>query len=332
MKNVLRIRRRVSPVATMLAGAVVVLLASSSAAPTSAGANSQQPTVPRTPWNHPDLQGRWTNATVTPLQRPPELAGKEFFSGNEAAEYQKTAQKRYVELSGFTIAEAEFSGEFAPEWMEDRPLVSTGRTSLIIGPDGQIPPLTPEARKRADARASKGFDAADAPEERPLGERCLLFAHAGPPMLPGMLYNSNYQIVQTPSHVVIFTEMGSSVRIIPLNRRQHLGEALRSWHGDSIGRWEDETLVVDTTNLNEKSEFRGATANLHVVERFTRVRADMILYQFTVEDPATWPKSWTVELPMRPLQEPIFEFACHEGNYGLANILTGARFVEGQPK
>ena len=261
--------RRVFPVATMLAGAVVVSLASSSAAQTPTRANSQQVSVPRTPWNHPDLQGRWTNATVTPLQRPPELAGKEFFSGNEAAEYQKTAQKRYLELSGFTISDAEFSGEFAPEWMEDRPLVSTGRTSLIIGPDGQIPPFTPEARKRADARAAKGFDAADAPEDRSLGERCLLFAHAGPPMLPGMLYNSNYQIVQTPSHVVIFAEMGSSVRIITLNRRQHLGEALRSWHGDSIGRWEDETLVVDTTNLNEKSEFRGATANIHVVERFT---------------------------------------------------------------
>ena len=327
MKDVLRIRGVILPAASIVA----VALASSSAAQTVTRTTSQQVDLPRTPWNHPDLQGRWTNATVTPLQRPPELAGKEFFSGNEAAEYQKTAQKRYVELSGFTISDAEFSGEFAPEWMEDRPLVSTGRTSLIIGPDGQIPPFTPEARKRADARAAKGFDAADAPEERSLGERCLLFAHAGPPMLPGMLYNSNYQIVQTPSHVVIFAEMGSSVRIIPLNRRQHLGEALRSWHGDSIGRWENETLVVDTTNLNEKSEFRGATANLHVVERFRRVSADMILYQFTVEDPATWPKPWTVELPMRPLQEPIYEFACHEANYGLANILKGARFVERQP-
>ena len=187
-------------------------------------------------------------------------------------------------------------------------------------------------RSATDARAAKGFDAADGPEERSLGERCLFFPHAGPPMLPGLLYNSNYQIVQTPSHVVILAEMGSSVRVIPLNRRQHLGEALRSWHGDSIGRWENDTLVVDTTNVNEKLEFRGATANLHLVERFRRVSADMILYQFTVEDAATWPKPWTVELPMRPLQERIFEFACHEGNYGLVNILKGARFVEGQAK
>ena len=325
MKDVLRIRGVILPAASIVAMA----LASSSAAQTVTRTTSQQVDLPRTPWNHPDLQGRWTNATVTPLQRPAELAGREFFTGNEAAEYQKTAQKRYIELNGVTF-DAEFSGEFDPVWVEDRPLVSTGRTSLIIGPDGQIPPFTSEAQKRADVRAAKLFSA-DAPEQRSLSERCLLFPHAGPPMLPGMLYNSNYQIVQTPSHVVIFAEMGSSVRIIPLNRRQHLGEALRSWHGDSIGRWENETLVIDTTNLNEKSEFRGATANLHVVERFRRVSADMILYQFTVEDPATWPKPWTVELPMRPLQEPIYEFACHEANYGLANILKGARFVERQP-
>ena len=286
--------------------------------------------MPRTPWNHPDLQGRWTIATVTPLQRPAELAGKEFFSGNEAAEYEKSAQKRFLELTGMTF-EADFSGEFAPVWMEDRPMVSTGRTSLIIGPDGQIPPFTPEAQKRADARAER-LGLADAPEERSLSERCLSFPPAGPPMLPGMLYNSNYEIVQTPSHVAIFAELGSTVRIIPLDRRQHLRETLRSWHGDSIGRWENETLIVDTTNLNEKREFRGATERLHLVERFRRVSADLILYQFTVEDPATWAKPWTVEVPMRPLPELIYEFACHEGNYGLANILKGARFVERQPK
>jgi hypothetical protein len=251
MKDVRRIRRVILPAAFILAAALVVTLAFSSAAQTVTRTTSQQANLPRTPWNHPDLQGRWTNATVTPLQRPPELAGKEFFSGTEAADYQKTAQRRYIELSGFTLADFEFSGEATPEWMEDRPLVSTGRTSLIIGPDGQVPPFTPEAQRRADARKAR-FDLADAPEERSLGERCLLFSHAGPPMLPGMLYNSNYQIVQTPSHVVIFAEMGSSVRIIPLNRRQHLGEALRFWHGDSVGRWENDTLVVDTTQFERE--------------------------------------------------------------------------------
>ena len=313
--------------APVIAG--VILLASVVSSPgQSAPRSAATPTdVPRTPWNVPDLQGRWTSATATPLQRPPELAGKEFFSGNEAAEYQKHALQRGIELSG-NAEEAKISGEFVPTWMEDRPLVSTGRTSLIIGAEGRIPPLTADAQKRGGAA---GPPTADNSEERSVTERCLAFPVGGPPMLPSILYNSNYEIVQTPTHLMIFAELGSAARIIPLDGRSHLPDKLRLWQGDSRGHWEGGTLVVETTNFNDKRPFRGSGATLHLIERFRRVSLDTILYEFTVEDATTWTKPWTVEIPMRPLKEQIYEFACHEGNYGLANILKGARFVEAQP-
>jgi hypothetical protein len=288
--------------------------------------------APRTPWNVPDLQGRWTNATATPLQRPPELAGKEFFSGNEAAEFQKHALERALELSGLR-EEAAISGEFTATWMEDRPLVFTGRTSLIVGPEGRLPPFTPEGQKQSDARtAREKLELANAPEERTLAERCLQFGASGPPLLPDPAYNSNYEIVQTPTHLVIFAEMGSSTRIIPLDGRPHSGATIRSLRGESRGRWEGDTLVVETTHFSNNREFRGSTANLRLIERFRRVSADLILYEFTAEDSATWTAPWTAEIPLRPMKEAIYEFACHEGNYGLTNILKGARFVERQPK
>ncbi len=207
--------------APVIAG--VILLASVVSSPgQSAPRSAATPTdVPRTPWNVPDLQGRWTSATATPLQRPPELAGKEFFSGNEAAEYQKHALQRGIELSG-NAEEAKISGEFVPTWMEDRPLVSTGRTSLIIGAEGRIPPLTADAQKRGGAA---GPPTADNSEERSVTERCLAFPVGGPPMLPSILYNSNYEIVQTPTHLMIFAELGllrgsfrsTDVRIFRIN-------------------------------------------------------------------------------------------------------------------
>jgi hypothetical protein len=282
-----------------------------------------------TPWGHPDLQGRWTNATVTLLERPVEFGAKEFFTEAEAAEYSKTALERFLKEIDFT-EEAAISGEFEPGvWVEERTIVPTRRTSLIVGPNGRIPALTAAARARADARnAQRNQNPDDGPEARSLTERCLSFLVGGPPLIPGIGYNSNHQIVQTPTHVVIYSEMGSAMRVIPLDGRPHLPDSLRQWQGDSRGRFEGDTLVVETSNFNDKVQFRGASENLRLVERFQRVDHDTIIYRFTASDPTSWTDSWTVEVPMRRLDEFLYEFACHEGNRGLANILSGARTVE----
>jgi hypothetical protein len=261
------------------------------------------------------------------------LAGKEFLTDAEAAAYQQNALKRFLESAGL-VEEAAISGEFVEGvWMDERTLVSTKRSSLIVGPEGRIPPLTPDGQKRAAARAAvRKLDPADSFEDRTIQERCLWFPVGGPPMIPGVAYNSNYEIVQTPTHVAILAEMGYSFRIIPLDGRPHIDPGLRNWHGDSRGRWEGDTLVVETTNFSEKPAFRGASADVRIVERFRRVAADQILYQFTVDDPKTWTTPWTAEIPWRPMKDLIYEFACHEGNYGLVNILKGARAVDDAPR
>ena len=280
----------------------------------------------RTPWGHPDLQGRWTNATLTLLERPVEFGSKEFFTEEEAAGYSKTALERFLAANNFT-EEAALSGEFEPGvWVEERSIVSTHRTSLIIGPTGRLPPLTPAARARVAARNALRSD--DGPEGRSLNERCLWFPAGGPPLLPSISYNSNHQIIQTPTHVLIYTEMGPAVRIIPLDGRPHLRDRLRQWHGDSRGRFEGETLVVETTNFTDQTQFRGSSENLRLIERFQRVDRDTIRYQVTANDPTSWTDSWTAEVPMRRLDGLLYEFACHEGNRGLANILSGARAIE----
>lgn len=285
--------------------------------------------VPRTLWGHPDLQGRWTNATVTLLERPVEFGAKEFFTEEEAAEYSKTALERFLEAINFT-EEAAISGEFEPGvWVEERNIVPTRRTSLIVGPTGRIPALTSAAQARATARNARRTQIPDdGPEARSLTERCLMFQVGGPPLLPGNGYNSNHQIVQTPNHVVVYSEMGSAVRVIPLGGRPHMPDAIRQWQGDSRGRFEGDTLVVETTNFNDKVQFRGASENLRLVERFQRVDRDTIIYRFTATDPTSWTESWTAEVPMRRLDGLLYEFACHEGNRGLANILSGARATE----
>jgi hypothetical protein len=287
--------------------------------------------LPRTPWGHPDLQGRWTSATLTPLQRPTELGSKEFFTESEAAEYAKTARERFIKENNLGFDET-FSGELTRGvWEEDRAIVPTRRTSLIVGPTGRIPPQTPEAQARAQARNAGDrprFEIADSPEERTLTERCLWFPVQGPPMLPSTIYNSNFEFVQTPHAILIHTELGGGVRIIALDGRPRLPEAIRFWQGHSRGHWEGDALVVETTNFSEKREFRGSGANLHVIERFTRVSDGMIRYAFTVEDATTWIAPWSAEVPMIRLTGLLYEFACHEGNYGLAGILRGARFAE----
>jgi hypothetical protein len=298
-------------------------------------------TPPRTPDGHPDLQGIWTTQTFTPLQRPPRYADKEFLTEEEAAELLQLLTRDGINpLAGAIFAagdeeRAKLVEQTDPThynnaaWLTTPKMktLSSRRTSLIVDPpDGRIPPLTAEGQKRAAARrATLNFDSY---ENRPLQERCVVWTHEGPPMLPPA-YNDMYQIFQTPGYVVVFRELSTNLpRIIPIDGRPHLSDGIRQWAGDSRGRWEGDTLVVETTNFNDKTAFQGSGAALHVVERFTRVSADRIVYQFTANDPTTWTKPWTVEIPMLQSEGRPYEYGCHEGNYGVVNILKGARAAD----
>jgi hypothetical protein len=295
-------------------------------------------TLPRVRDGHPDLQGIWTNATLTPMERPAAFAGKRTVSDAEAAKYEKAQDDELK--AGDGKSEGEFhrragSGDtggynalFIDRGSELARVDGVKRTSLIIDPpDGRVPPLTPEARTRlASMRRGGGTGSA---QDRPLSERCLMSfgSSSGPPMLP-VLYNNNYQIVQTPDTVMILVEMIHDARIIRMNGT-HKPDNVRQWLGDSIGHWEGDTLVVDTANFNDQVVFRGSSKNLHVIERFTRVDAKTLLYKATIDDPTTFTKSWTLEYPFVADRGPIFEYACHEGNYALVDILEGARKQEG---
>ncbi len=290
-------------------------------------ASAQTWARPRTPDGHPDLQGIWTNASITPMERPRELGAKEFYTEEEAAEMRKralvpapTAQR------GGTEAHYEFT-QLGLDRTQAQVAFSL-RTSMIVGPDGRVPPLTPEAQARNAERAAKakGHEF-DGPENRGIQERCLVWGSEGPPMLPPG-YNSYLQIVQAPGYVAILQEMIHDVRIIPTDGRPHAPQNIRSWLGDSRGRWDGDTLVVDTTNFTDKTNFRGSRETLHVVERFTRVDDNTIRYEFTVDDSTTWTRPWSAELPLAKDKGPIYEYACHEANYGLPNNLSGARATE----
>jgi hypothetical protein len=283
-------------------------------------------TAPRKPDGHPDLGGTWSNASNTPLERPKELGTKEFYTADEFAAL--VAKGGFLgDRGGPQEVHYDFA-QFGMDAMQSR-FAPNLRTSLIIGPEGRIPPMLPEAVKRnAERAANAKAHEFDGPEYRSLTERCIVYGELeGPPMLPPM-YNNNMEIVQNPGYVAIQNEMYHDTRIIPTDGRAHLPPNIRQWRGDSIGRWEGDTLVVDTINFSDKTHFRGSSENLHVVERFTRTGKDMILYQFTVEDPITWAKPWSGELVMGPAIGAIYEFACNEGNYGLADILSGARAEE----
>jgi hypothetical protein len=285
---------------------------------------------PRTPWGDPDLQGLWTNATITPFERPSNLSGKPVLTEQEAAEYEKQTIEARDADNRAGGRDADLGRAYNQFWYErGTRVVGTRRTSLIVDPpDGRVPALTPEAQQRADARAeARKRSPADGPEDRSLAERCILWPTAGPPMIPGG-YNNNYQILQAPGYVVILTEMIHDVRIIPLDGRPHAPQSVRQWMGDSRGRWDGNTLVVTTTNFSDKTNFRGASPNMKLVERFTRVDADTIDYQFTVDDPGSFTRSWTAAVPMTKTEGPIYEYACHEGNYGMTNLLSGARAEE----
>jgi hypothetical protein len=207
-------------------------------------------------------------------------------------------------------------------------VVKTLRTSLITGPDGRLPGLTPDGKQRADVLADqRRLHPADGPESRSLTERCLLWPEAGPPMLPGP-YNNNYRILQSRDYVTIEVEMIHDVRVIPLDNRPHLAAGVRQWLGDSRGHWDGNTLVVETSNFSDKSRFRGTTRDMRLTERFTRSDADTILYEFTVTDPETYTKPWTAQVTMSKSSGAMYEYACHEGNYGMVGILAGARAEE----
>jgi hypothetical protein len=285
--------------------------------------------APRTPDGRPDLQGIWNNSTITPLERPADFAGKAFFTPAEAAAYEKQTLQTGNADRRDGGADADVGRAYNEFWRTRGGIVSTLRTSLITDPpDGRIPPLTPEAQKRNAARAEyRRLHPSDGPEDRPLAERCLLWGSAGPPMLP-VGYNSNYQIVQTPGYVVILIEMIHESRIIPLDGRPHLPQNVRLWLGDSIGHWEGQTLVVETTNFTDKTAFRGASENMRLIERFTRTAENTLLYDFTVNDPSTFTRPWSGQVPMTKTDSLLYEYACHEGNYGLAGVLAGSRAEE----
>ena len=303
-------------------------LAAPAAFPQAAKTNSSY-TPPRTPDGQPDLQGIWNNATITPLERPAELGSKAFFTPQEAAAYEKkfaVDANRDVRSSNGAV---DVAGAYNQGWFDrGTKVVPSLRTSLVTDPpDGKIP-YSAEGRKRlADAAEHTRVHYMDSAEELTLADRCILWRTAGPPMLPGP-YNSNYQIFQTPGYVVIAVEMIHDVRFIPLDGRPHLPENIRQWLGDSRGHWEGNTLVVDTTNFTDKPRYLSTTGKLHLTERFTRTSADSIAYEFTVDDPTMFAKPWSAAIPLNRSGGPIYEYACHEGNYAVPGILGGARKAE----
>jgi hypothetical protein len=319
-------------------------------------------TPPRMPDGHPDLQGTYDLATLTPIER---AAGSHpvVLSAEEAAKLEKAvaARKQVTErsLSGDRVAPPKGGdgsrgaagnvGGYNTFWLDPGSSYNVvdgkKRASLVVDPpDGRVPAMKPAARQRVAALVARptsdrqesndpGLETApgayDDPERRPLGERCLLGfgSTSGPPALPDYFYNNLHQIVQTPDSIMILSEMVHDARVVRMNA-QHLPKTIRRWMGDSVGHWEGDTLVVDTTNFNDKTRFRGSTEDLHVVERFARTDARTLLYRVTIEDPNTWERPWTMEFSWPATNERIFEYACHESNYALGDILRGARLRE----
>lgn len=288
-------------------------------------------TPPRTPDGQPDIQGFWTNSTYTPLERP-EKVTKEFYTPEELEVAIKQAAEREEEqTTPGTIADVHYDfTQFGLDKSQST-LAKSLRTSLIVNPEnGRLPPVNAAGQKRAaDRAAARRAQGAqyDQVQNIPIGSRCIIMAGAGPPMMNAG-YNSNYQIVQGPGYVMILTEMIHDVRVIPVDSRPQPHSNVRQWVGTSRGHWDGNTLVVETTNFNGKNPFRGASENMKVTERFTRVSPESVTYNFTIEDPTTWDRAWTAEMPMQKTEGPIFEFACHETNYGIANTLAGARLED----
>jgi hypothetical protein len=351
-------------VAAAVAVALPAALAGQSAAGAKPGPTSSS-TIPRTPWGHPDLQGLYNVGTMTPLERPASAKGRLTMTDAEAKALEDAAVRSRERLAqpsdgnrqappvggdGTTGPYGNVGG-YNYFWIDPGETLNRVdgqlRTSLVVDPpDGRVPPMLPDAQKRNQARL-RATPTSDTPEnaettaagaydnfeQRPLGERCIIGfgSTSGPPMLPTYFYNNLKQIVQTKDNVMILTEMVHDARIIPF-RSQHAPPTVRKWLGDSIARWEGDTLVVETTNFTDKTRYRGSSENLKVTERFTRVNERTLLYRFTIEDPTTWARPWTAEYtwPAAPPHERLYEYACHEGNYAMQGILKGARLLEAE--
>ena len=300
-------------------------------------------TPPRTPDGHPDLQGFWSNNNATPIERPKELAGRPTLTDNEVAAMKKKAHELFggngdaafgdnVFLAvysnvkgtktGFKSTGGE-TGDYSSVWTVERDW--DNRTSLITDPpDGKMPAMTSNGQARRDAARAGIQRPATGPEDRSLQERCLTYG--APQLTQG--YQSYYQIVQTPKSVMVMTEMIHDARAIPLNGSPHLPASMQQWMGDSRGRWEGDTLVIDRTNYKPRAFMAVSSEKLHIVERFSRSGPETLQYEITVDDPGTWAKPWSLMIPLRRSKDPVFEYACHEGNKGLLGILTGARADE----
>jgi hypothetical protein len=279
--------------------------------------------VPKTAWGDPDFDGIWNYATMTPLERPREFADKAVLSPAEAAAYEQRTIDR----------QSTANNTAGPDWWDPNSRhLSRGRTSLIVDPvDGHLPPLTVEAQKAAADRAqNRRRGPYEGPEDLALKERCLFWESAGPPMMPAP-YNDDVQFVQTKDYVVIFNEMIHDARIVPLDGRGH-GKVSR-WMGDSIGHWEGSTLVVDTANFTDRTSIRGSDEHLRLIERFTRLGPDSMEYRFTMDDPTIWTRTWTAAVPLTRTSEPMYEYACHEGNArSVEGMLRGARVQDTSPR
>ena len=313
-------------VGTGAAASVAVLL--------TATAIGQSP--PRTSWGDPDLRGVFTFATITPLQRPDDVG--EFLTDEEARSFEETTVRGRVDRPpppGST-------GSYNRFWVDyGTRVVDTNRTSLITDAGGKLPPFAPRAAERYAARQTAGPQPPRGPEDTPVYERCIVGLNAGPPFVPSA-YNNTVQLFQTPDYVVIFNEMNHHARIVPLDGRPHLSAEMRQWLGDSRGWWDNDTLVVETTNFHSSRELRSrglqweytnvgaAETTERLVERFTRVDADRVTYEFTLDDPGTWMGPWSAAFSLTEIDEGLFEYACHEGNYGMTNMLRAARAQDGQ--
>jgi hypothetical protein len=321
--------------------------------PAKTKADKQTWAPPRTADGHPDMQGFWANNTATPLERPKELAGREYLTDQEVAAFKKKAAELFNgqgdaafgdtvfqtvlanvngTKSGFKSIDGD-TGDYSSVWTVEREW--DNRTSLITDPpDGRLPAMTPEGQKRREANAAANKRLPEGPEDRPLQERCITY---GSPQLTAG-YQSYYQILQTPTSVAFMTEMIHDVRVIPLNGSPHLPSNVHQWLGDSRGHWEGDTLVVDTTNYKPRSFMGVSSEKLHVIERFSRTGPESLKYEITIDDPGTWTKPFSLMIPWKHSPKPIYEYACHEGNIGMVGILAGARAEEraaastGQPK
>ena len=310
---------------TPAAAAVLVLSLAGAAA---VAADNAPPT---TSWGAPDLQGTWDFRSITPFERPKEFGDKEFLTAEEIAAWEeKTRKARAARAERAPVqGQGDVDGGYNAFWLDrGEQMTGTRRTSLVVDPpDGRVPALTAEAKRRSDERYARWGAVPNGPEDRNPLERCIVGFNSGPPMNPGA-YNNFAEIFQTPKYVAILNEMINDHRIIPLDGRGHGPESIRMWKGDSVGRWEGNTLVVTTKHFTDHTNFRGSGPGMVLEERFTRSSPDTLLYEYTITDPESFERPWSVAVEMKRSDDPLLEYACHEGNRAMTLMLSGARLRE----